>query len=113
VGGWFVSGRLSPTWSIDQLVDALELTGGRIEAQGAVLEKLLDLAGASPGRAADAVALWVDGAEPIEIAMSADRLYELLVQLVANEASSARARQTAHRLVARNLPQFVDLATPA
>jgi len=47
-GFWFESGWLPDDWSLDRLIQVLELTGGRIEDTGGVLKRLSELATSYP-----------------------------------------------------------------
>jgi hypothetical protein len=60
-GTWFASGKFDDGWSLDQLLEALELAGS-VDLDFAVLERLKKLAATHPAKTVGIIDAMVDGA---------------------------------------------------
>lgn len=110
-GSWFVSAKFDSEWSIQQLKEALELSGS-IEVDHLVVERLAEVAPSMPARAVHCLSLMVEGDKkgwllPGWLEHARTILAAALES--ADEAAQGRATELIHRLGARGYLQFRDL----
>ncbi len=99
---------LDAEWLLSTLQRVLETTGGELDWDRAVFEKLAELADRFPEEVARCVASLVESDVRNRIARCDLAIRRTLQSLRAGPSSEA-AKQTAARLVARKYPQFEDL----
>jgi hypothetical protein len=107
-GWWFASRHFDPVWSLSNLHRALTATGGRIDWQHEVLEKLVTMASSASHEVAGCLELIVDTRDDWNLIGGRGRIRSLLEALVPTSAVDA-AHTIAARLVARGRLDFRDL----
>jgi hypothetical protein len=107
-GWWFTSGHFELTWSLSMLERVLAETGGRIDWQHEVLERLIALAPAHPNEVARCVERLVETRDDFDL-IGSNREIRSLLQALMLTAVASTARTIAARLVARGRLEFRDL----
>ncbi len=107
---WFGSGHLEPDWALAQLRMMLE-SGGRVEADHVVAERLALLRSSHPLAVVRALELLVEtGTREWFVLGSREEITAILTEaLAAGGESEARARDLTNRLVARGHREYNEL----
>lgn len=103
-GWWFVSNKFATDWAMTQLVDVLRVTGGGIDLDFSVMERLAELAPQDPATAVEAVRLIADAdRNGWGLAGSLETVREILGAALGSPDATARGAATAlvHHLGAR------------
>jgi hypothetical protein len=108
-GWWFTSAIFDPDWALSSLADVLNATGGAIEWDYDVAERLAQLALTHPESVVTCLDKLLDRDTESRARRCEESIRSILTMLGGTRAASA-AKQIANRLVARRLPQFADLA---
>jgi hypothetical protein len=99
-GAWFVSGQCDREWMLAQLLATVELTGS-IEPDSLVMEKLVEIAQASPVEATTAVDLLTEAPkERWFVHMTIDEIQQILRIALVDARSHDTAQKLVNRLVA-------------
>ncbi len=110
-GEWFISAKLPDAWTLEQLIAALKLTGGKVDGDDLVLERLAGLAETQPAAAVEALRLIAEGdREGWTLVGSSDNIRNILATALFSNQPDARdaATDLVHMLGARG---FKDLRT--
>jgi hypothetical protein len=110
--GWlFTSRAFDPEWSLEQLLEVLTLTSGRIADDVEVVKRLSELAETNPRRAAEAIRLMLRVEGPVWwIHATTDELRQILRTALESDRSAAEiAVDAANDLGARGFIEFRDL----
>ncbi len=113
-GRWFVCEKFDDAWAINQLKEALELTGG-IELDHSVVERLTALVGTMPLLAVECLGLIVEGDKKgWGIQFWRDHARTIICSALQSTDVFAQKAATAlvHRLGARGYLDFRDLIAP-
>jgi hypothetical protein len=110
-GWWFASRKFPDSWSLEQVLEVLRLSGS-IEPDHLVVEQLAELAASEPAKAVECLALIVEGDKNGWGVLSwLDHARNLLAKAIQSVDQSARSRaiDLVHLLGARGYSQFRDL----
>lgn len=109
-GWWYRTGRADETWALAQLVSALDRSGGKIEMDHAVAERLAASSGLLDQRLR-AFELLVQAApsHSWEIGVWSAELRTVLSVALRDGSTAARALALTGRVVAKGYPAFKDL----
>jgi hypothetical protein len=110
-GEWFASAKLPEAWSLEQLVAALRVTRGKVDADDLVLERLASVVETHPAVAVESVRLIAEGdREGWTLVGSYDNVHNILAAALSSGQPDVRdaATDLIHILGARG---FKDLRT--
>lgn len=107
-GWWFSRDHFDASWSLRRLNEVLEATGGAIDWDHAVVEKLVEVVEEHPTETATALARFVDSADEWQARRNRPRIRAILTTL-RDTAMADASREMASRLVARGWLDFRDL----
>lgn len=108
-GTWFASGKFDDDWSLDQLLEALKITGS-VDLDFAVLERLEKLVATHPAKAVGIIDAMVDGATRDRWAIGSWRDNAISILTTAgqsdNEATKQSVRNLANKLVRKGYEEY-------
>lgn len=110
-GGWFASGHLNLDWSISQLQEVLKRTG-KAEPDHLVIERLVAIREAMPGKAVECLRLLVEGDKEGWLLLGQqDNVAQILASALGDTDTHARelARDFINWLAARGIREFLSL----
>jgi hypothetical protein len=111
-GDWYAFTAFEPRWALERFVETLELTGGRLEINDSILERLLNDAGHNPKLIAEAVRLLVVGdIDGWRVARGHEKIRGILSQILGSPDRAGReaAEGVVHMLGAKGYHDFRDL----
>jgi len=107
-GWWFSDDHFDASWSLQRLNEVLSATGGAIDWDHAVIDKIAKVVESHPSEAAAALARFIDASDQWQSRRNATGIRAILTKL-RDTAMSDAAHEMASRLVARGWLDFRDL----
>jgi hypothetical protein len=108
-GWWFASPKFDPSWLLSTLDRILEATGGDLDWDDEVVDKLTSLAATLPLQVTKSLARFLEYPKPHRVAQNIGAI-QAAIRVLRSGPAEDDARAIASRLVARGWPEFQELA---